>query len=525
MALFVAGCAGGDNAGTSSSITPPTTANVPVTTDVTTTTTDITTTTTTTTIDAATTTTDVATTTEPATTTIAPDVGAAERLWPWHRPGSAHAHPTDAVAGFAELLGFPGSASLGEFRAGQSGTGSITIDGPYSMNDDDLATTVFVRRQASGNWEVVGAASQAVVVDLPAPEALVAPPLLVHFTHKALSSGVWVELWLDGAPEPTADQLLTVGGAGVTAMGTWDAMIEWPSDIDSSAVAIFTSRNDSETVAATTISLQLSSTDSPSVGPTPATVLGPIGDQRDDILYQPGVRLSIHEPNQCDDGRRPTIVTGGPSSNVFVDWFRERGYLVVDVAWRSPGYTGGLSPGTLQAFTYATNDLGVAVQWLRAHADELCVDPDRIAAVGYSFGAITSLSLAYSSGHFEPGDIITVDELGDPSELAAPAPTPPPELDAFSNRIDAVVSFAGFALAATIEAGEPPALLIHGRDDGTIPFTLAEQTCAAASAVGVTCQLLAHDRGHALAADVPAALEAADEFLRTELHGGASTSP
>jgi acetyl esterase/lipase len=159
----------------------------------------------------------------------------------------------------------------------------------------------------------------------------------------------------------------------------------------------------------------------------------------------------------------------------------------------------------------------VAVQWLRAHAEELCVDTERIAAVGYSFGAITSLSLAYSLGELAQGDDLTIDELDGSGTVGPGPPAPPPELASFSNEIMAVVSFAGFAIADTIEPGEPPALLIHGRDDRTIPFALAEQTCAAATQVGITCELVAHDSGHGMADDVPGALTLADEFVRREM--------
>jgi predicted esterase len=44
-------------------------------------------------------------------------------------------------------------------------------------------------------------------------------------------------------------------------------------------------------------------------------------------------------------------------------------------------------------------------------------------------------------------------------------------------------------------------LLVHGRNDSTVPFALAEQTCVAASTVGVLCELVAHDAGHGVPPD------------------------
>jgi dienelactone hydrolase len=357
-----------------------------------------------------------------------------------------------------------------------------------------------------------------VIVDLPLPDSIVAPPLDVHFTHNLPSETARWDLWLDGATEPLAGEWLIVDASGAFSVGDWDSTVDWPETGLGPATAVFRSVSGTSTQAVTTVRLVLADTDRPSEMPSPPTVIGPIGDQRRDILYQSGVRLSLYEPSDvCSGDGRPTIVTGGPQSNVFVEWFQQRGYLVADVAWRSPGYTGGLSTGTLKAFVYAANDLSVGVQWLRAHAEELCVDTERIAAIGYSFGAITSLSLAYTIGELVRGDDLAIDELDGSGTLGAQPPPPPAELASYSNEIAAVVSFAGFAVADTIEPGEPPALLIHGRDDNTIPFALAEQTCAAATQVGITCELIAHDSGHGMADDVAGALTLADEFLRREM--------
>lgn len=101
-----------------------------------------------------------------------------------------------------------------------------------------------------------------------------------------------------------------------------------------------------------------------------------------------------------------------------------------------------------------------------------------------------------------------------------PPPPPPAWLEPYSPDIQAAVSFAGFALAHTIEAGEPPALLFHGINDTVIPHPLAQQTCAAATAVGITCELVTHTAGHAATDAVgnfDDAINRTDAFLRREL--------
>jgi acetyl esterase/lipase len=63
-----------------------------------------------------------------------------------------------------------------------------------------------------------------------------------------------------------------------------------------------------------------------------------------------------------------------------------RGYLTVSVGYR-------LAPKHL--FPAQVEDVKCAVRWLRAHADELGIDPERIGAVGFSAGAHLAMMLGF----------------------------------------------------------------------------------------------------------------------------------
>jgi hypothetical protein len=78
----------------------------------------------------------------------------------------------------------------------------------------------------------------------------------------------------------------------------------------------------------------------------------------------------------------------------------------------------------------------------------------------------------------------------------------PPDLTEYSGVPNAVISHAGFALPDMIDPVEPPALLVHGTNDDVIPFSLAEKTCAAATAVGVVCEVAPHENGHGFSGDL-----------------------
>jgi predicted esterase len=191
---------------------------------------------------------------------------------------------------------------------------------------------------------------------------------------------------------------------------------------------------------------------------------------------------------------------------------RRAGFVVVDV--RSDGPEARTFDAQfLQEISDVSARIGIAVQWLRAHADEFCVAPTAIAVTGYSYGALGALALAYSDGEHEAGELIAVDLLGPPVVSETRPIAPPAELAEFSNDPNAVVSHVGFALADGIDTGEPPLLMFHGRNDPTIPFALAEQTCTAALAVDVVCEMIAHDEGHAFAEDNQEAVDFVADFL------------
>lgn len=265
----------------------------------------------------------------------------------------------------------------------------------------------------------------------------------------------------------------------------------------------------SVSVPATTVRSEVNTT-------SPYTTTTPTADEWDQyypIEYAPGLRLRIAEPAPCEAMLRPAIV----SANSYISSdLVERGFVVVDV--RSDGPVARTFDAQfLQEISDVSARIGIAVQWLRAHADKFCVAPDAIAVTGYSYGALAALALAYSDGEHEAGELISVDLLGPPVLSETRPIAPPAELAAFSNDPNAVVSHAGFALADDIETGEPPVLMFQGRNDPAIPFALAEETCAAALAVDVVCEMIAHDKGHAFAEDNQDAVDYVANFLEREM--------
>ncbi|MCC7205632.1 MAG: alpha/beta hydrolase [Phycisphaeraceae bacterium] len=176
-------------------------------------------------------------------------------------------------------------------------------------------------------------------------------------------------------------------------------------------------------------------------------------------------------------------------------WLVRRGYAVATIDYR-------LSHEAV--FPAQIQDVRAALRWIRAHADALGIDPDRIGAAGVSAGAHLAALLGLSAG---------VTELDDPAD---------PNLQQ-SDHVAAVCDFFGPAifqlflqkgypgpitrdaverllggpipehLGTTIQAGpisyvtpdDPPFLIVHGDKDPVVPVEQSQRLYAALQEAGV----------------------------------------
>lgn len=154
-----------------------------------------------------------------------------------------------------------------------------------------------------------------------------------------------------------------------------------------------------------------------------------------------------------------------------------RGYVAVAVdyrlrpppsmSWCDFAPTGPTcDPALADAISDATTDVGSAVNAIRDASESMRVDPDAIAVLGYSAGAIVGLYLAHA----------TV-----PGGGGAPAATPP---------VQAAVSIVGAMAPADVAPGAAPALMVNGTDDTVVPYSAAVSAHAAAVAAGDDARLV-----------------------------------
>jgi acetyl esterase/lipase len=185
------------------------------------------------------------------------------------------------------------------------------------------------------------------------------------------------------------------------------------------------------------------------------------------------------------------------------------------------------------------HDAKAAVRWLRARADELGVDPDRVAAWGESAGGHLAELLGLVTDPALEGD---VGIPGPSSAVAAvvawyaPSDVRAVATDNGLDPMDATTREAlllGAAVPSVPEAGAqaspvthvspaaPPTLLLHGRGDRFIPVVQSERLHAALAAAGAEVEFHAYDGADHMWLGAPdAAADALDRtvgFLRRQL--------
>jgi len=112
-----------------------------------------------------------------------------------------------------------------------------------------------------------------------------------------------------------------------------------------------------------------------------------------------------------------------------------------------------------------------AVRFLREHAEEYHLDPDRIAIMGGSMGGYYALLVGFTAGRGEFA----------PTGTAAVG----------RDHVRAVVDFYGplgppsLRVTDFVRPGGPPVLIIHGEDDDRVPISQSEELAAALAREGI----------------------------------------
>lgn len=161
-----------------------------------------------------------------------------------------------------------------------------------------------------------------------------------------------------------------------------------------------------------------------------------------------------------------------------------RGYVTMNITYR-------LVPESI--FPTQVADVQQAVHWLRGHAADHQINPQRIGAWGYSAGAhLAALVGALSPGDrlYQPGaELKAIVAGGTPSDLRKfHGGTLVPNFLGERWKEGSVV-FRESSPAAYVTPGDPPVFLYHGGWDTLVPFDQASDYKRALDAAGVTNEL------------------------------------
>jgi acetyl esterase/lipase len=156
-----------------------------------------------------------------------------------------------------------------------------------------------------------------------------------------------------------------------------------------------------------------------------------------------------------------------------------------------------------ETFPAQVHDVKAAVRWIKAHARENKVDPERVGAVGFSAGAHLALMLGLTG----PDDGLEGEAVGTgpdtkiravvnyfgPTDLAAadiPVVSLPLVKDFLGGSAKEKPQQAAKASPLTyVSKGDPPVLTFQGTKDPLVPHTQAFKLAEAMTAAGVPGRL------------------------------------
>jgi acetyl esterase/lipase len=178
--------------------------------------------------------------------------------------------------------------------------------------------------------------------------------------------------------------------------------------------------------------------------------------------------------------------TGGEPRRMyaFADHFAKLGLVGISMEYR-------LVKGTNTVFD-CVKDGRSAVRYIRAHAAELGIDPNKIVVNGGSAGGHVAAATAMFTGIDEATDDLKVSCV--PNAMVLNYPVIDTSKEGYGNKLIGA-RWQEISPAHQVKAGLPPTLVLHGTGDTTTPFKGAQMFYDAMVKAGNRCDLVVNEGG------------------------------
>jgi len=162
------------------------------------------------------------------------------------------------------------------------------------------------------------------------------------------------------------------------------------------------------------------------------------------------------------------------------EYFATRGMVGVRVEYRV------IPKGDNGPPVVCCNDAKSAMRWVRSHAAELGIDPERIAASGGSAGGHLAAFTSMVEGVEDPADDIKISPRGNALVLFNPVFDNGPENGWGHARVGN--RYKEFSPAHNIKSDTPPAIVFLGGNDNLIPVSVLDRFKSNMSKANARCE-------------------------------------
>lgn len=163
------------------------------------------------------------------------------------------------------------------------------------------------------------------------------------------------------------------------------------------------------------------------------------------------------------------------------EYLATRGLVCVQVQYRLLDKNGTEPP------VICVQDAKSAMRWVRSHAAELGIDPQRIGAGGGSAGGHLAAFAGMVEGQDDPQDDLKISPKANALALFNPVFDNGPDQGWGTARVGA--RFKEFSPSHNISSDDPPAIVFLGTQDKLIPVAVVERFKAGMEKSGVRCDV------------------------------------